>query len=86
VGRPAGFTGDASLLDVGGPTGGTVAWYFDERPDAVTFVAVDRQVYVSVRVPSQYDAQLLTRLAPAVSALPYRSPEPLPVPTLSPPG
>jgi hypothetical protein len=72
VDRPAGFTPAAGLLQIN-----AVQWYVDTSdPQAVVWTAVDRPVYVQVRLPVSADSAAVTELTPAVAALPARAPQP----------
>jgi hypothetical protein len=70
VARPAGFTATSGLIQING-----VAWYVDtSAADTVVWTAVDRAVYVQVRVPASADSSSVTDLtAPILKALPART-------------
>jgi hypothetical protein len=72
VGTPAGYTASSGLIQING-----VAWYVDQTgtKDTVVWTAVDRAVYVQVRVPASADSSSVTDLtAPIEKALPARTP------------
>jgi hypothetical protein len=73
VAKPAGFTGSSGLIQING-----VAWYVDtSSKDVVVWTAVDRAVYVQVRVPASADSSSVTDLtAPITKALPAQAPAP----------
>jgi hypothetical protein len=73
VTRPAGFTASSGLIQING-----VAWYVDTTAkDTVVWTAVDRAVYVQVRVPASADSSSVTYLtAPIEKALPAQAPTP----------
>jgi hypothetical protein len=70
VARPAGFTATSGLIQING-----VAWYVDTSArDTVVWTAVDRAVYVQVRVPASADSSSVTDLtAPILKALPAQA-------------
>jgi hypothetical protein len=70
VAKPAGFTGTSGLIQING-----VAWFVDPGPDTVVWTAVDRAVYVQVRVPASADSSSVTDLtAPIEKTLPAQAP------------
>jgi hypothetical protein len=73
VARPAGYTAGSGLIQING-----VAWYVDtSAKDTVVWTAVDRAVYVQVRVPASADSSAVTDLtAPIEKALPAQAPHP----------
>jgi hypothetical protein len=73
VDRPAAFVVGASLIQID-----QVQWFVDTSdPDTVVWTAVDRPVYVQVRVPSSTDSASVTELTGTVSTvLPPRDPTP----------
>jgi uncharacterized protein DUF3515 len=73
VAQPAGFTSSSGLIQING-----VAWFVDtSAKDVVVWTAVDRAVYVQVRVPASADSSSVTDLtAPITKALPARAPHP----------
>ncbi|WP_240619508.1 DUF3515 domain-containing protein [Blastococcus sp. TF02-8] len=75
VPRPAGWTVGASAIQING-----VQWYVDTAdPDATVWTAVDRPVYVEVRLPPGIDSAPVTELTvPLAEALPYQAPSPGP--------
>lgn len=75
AGRPAGFTASAQLIQIN-----DVQWYVDSsNPNTVVWTAVDRPVYVQVRVPSSVDSGPVAELTAAISAaLPAQAPSPAP--------
>ncbi|MCA0146510.1 DUF3515 domain-containing protein [Blastococcus sp. LR1] len=75
VERPAGWTVTASAIQING-----VQWYVDTTdPEATVWTAVDRPVYVEVRLPSGVDSAPVTALTvPLAEALPYQEPSPGP--------
>jgi hypothetical protein len=73
--RPAGFTSTAGLIQID-----AVQWYVDTS-DAKTVVwtAVDRPVFVQVRVPASTDSASVTELTSHIAgALPAQEPQPAP--------
>ncbi|WP_232796855.1 DUF3515 domain-containing protein [Blastococcus atacamensis] len=75
VERPAGWTVSAAAIQING-----VQWYVDTAdPDSTVWTAVDRPVYVEVRLPSGVDSAPVTALTvPLAEALPYQEPTPGP--------
>ncbi|MGY1722509.1 DUF3515 domain-containing protein [Blastococcus sp. SYSU DS0533] len=75
VERPAGWTVGASAIQING-----VQWHVDTSdPDATVWTAVDRPVYVEVRLPPGVDSAPVTALTvPLAEALPYQEPAPGP--------
>jgi Protein of unknown function (DUF3515) len=75
VDRPAGWTVGESAIQING-----VQWYVDtEDADTTVWTAVDRSVYVEVRVPASVDSGPVTALTtPIAQALPYQEPDPGP--------
>lgn len=75
VDRPAGFVATAPLLQIN-----QVQWYVDDSAaDAVVWTAVDRSVYVQVRIPITLDSASATELSTTIAAtLPARQPQPGP--------
>lgn len=73
VAKPAGFTSTSGLIQING-----VAWYVDTTAaDVVVWTAVDRAVYVQVRVPASADSSSVTDLTgPITTALPAQAPAP----------
>lgn len=73
VDRPAGWTVEASAIQING-----VQWYVDTSdPDTTVWTAVDRPVYVEVRLPASVDSAPVTALTtPLAQALPYQEPTP----------
>ena len=73
VAQPAGFTSSSGLIQING-----VAWFVDtSSTDVVVWTAVDRGVYVQVRVPASADSSSVTDLtAPITQALPAQAPHP----------
>jgi hypothetical protein len=73
VQRPARFTVGAALIQIDG-----VQWFVDTSdPNTVVWTAVDRPVYVQVRVPASTDSASVTELtAPLSRTLPARKPSP----------
>jgi Protein of unknown function (DUF3515) len=73
VQRPAKFTVGASLIQID-----QVQWFVDTSdPSTVVWTAVDRPVYVQVRVPASTDSASVTELtAPISRVLPQREPSP----------
>jgi hypothetical protein len=73
VARPAGYSASSGLIQING-----VAWYVDtSAKDTVVWTAVDRSVYVQVRVPASADSSAVTDLtAPIEKALPAQAPHP----------
>ena len=75
VERPEGFVADSALYQING-----VSWFVDDSdPDTTVWTAVDRSVYVEVRVPATIDSGPATVLSTTISAtLPGREPDPGP--------
>ena len=75
VDRPAGWVVGTSAIQING-----VQWHVDtEDPETTVWTAIDRPVYVEVRVPASVDSAPVTALTTAIAeALPYREPEPGP--------
>ncbi|MCW2701098.1 MAG: uncharacterized protein JWQ45_2633 [Blastococcus sp.] len=75
VDRPAGWVVGESAIQING-----VQWYVDtDDPDTTVWTAVDRSVYVEVRVPSTIDSGPVTALTTHIAeALPYQEPRPGP--------
>ena len=73
VPAPRGFVRGASLIQIN-----SVQWYVDTSDPSVTvWTAVDRPVYVEVRLPSSVDSAPVTALTgPIAQALTYRVPRP----------
>lgn len=75
VARPAGFTPDSALFQING-----VQWFVDDTDrDTVVWTAVDRPVFVELRVPATIDSGPATVLSTTIAgALPYQEPDPGP--------
>ncbi|MGY1847304.1 MULTISPECIES: DUF3515 domain-containing protein [unclassified Blastococcus] len=75
VQRPEGWTVGASAIQING-----VQWHVDTSdPDATVWTAVDRPVYVEMRLPAGVDSAPVTALTvPLAEALPYQEPTPGP--------
>ncbi len=73
VDRPEGFGPDAALYQING-----VFWFVDDSAeDTTVWTAVDRPVYVELRVPASIDSAPATVLSTAIAeALPYQDPVP----------
>ena len=73
VDRPAGFVRGTATIQING-----IQWYVDTTdPDTTVWTAVDRPVYVEVRLPADVDSAPVTALTTQVAqALPYREPTP----------
>jgi uncharacterized protein DUF3515 len=73
VDRPAGWVAGASAIQING-----VQWYVDtDDPGTTVWTAVDRPVYLEVRVPASIDSGPVTALTTDIAkALPYREPRP----------
>ena len=73
VERPAGWTVGESALQID-----QVQWYVDTSDPATNvWTAVDREVYVEVRVPASIDSAPVTALTEHIAdVLPYREPDP----------
>ena len=73
VDRPAGWVVGESALQING-----VQFYVDtDNPDATVWTAVDRSVYVEIRVPASIDSAPVTALTTLIAkALPYQEPRP----------
>ncbi|TYP85995.1 uncharacterized protein DUF3515 [Blastococcus xanthinilyticus] len=75
VDRPAGWQVGTSAIQING-----VQWYVDTSdPESTVWTAVDRPVYVEVRLPKGVDSAPVTALTvPLAEALPYQEPQPGP--------
>lgn len=75
VERPAGWVATAAAIQING-----VQWHVDDSdPDTTVWTAVDRPVYVEVRLPTGVDSAPVTALTvPLAEALPYQEPQPGP--------
>ena len=75
VDRPARFAVGAALIQIDG-----VQWFVDTSdPKTVVWTAVDRPVYVQVRVPASTDSAAVTELTAHITkALPAQEPQPGP--------
>lgn len=75
VERPAGWTVGESAIQID-----QVQWYVDTSDPATNvWTAVDREVYVEVRVPASVDSAPVTALTEHIAeVLPFREPEPGP--------
>ena len=75
VERPGGFVADSPLYQING-----VSWFVDDSdPDTTVWTAVDRPVYVQVRVPASIDSGPATVLSTTIAdVLPAREPDPGP--------
>jgi hypothetical protein len=75
VERPAGWRVGESALQID-----QVQWYVDTSDPATNvWTAVDREVYVEVRVPASVDSAPVTALTEHIAdVLPFREPEPAP--------
>jgi hypothetical protein len=63
VDRPAGFTVGAGLIQIDG-----VQWFVDTGdPKTVVWTAVDRPVYVQVRVPASTDSATVTAISDLIT-------------------
>jgi hypothetical protein len=73
VDRPAKFTVGAGLIQIDG-----VQWYVDTSdPKTVVWTAVDRPVYVQVRVPASTDSASVTEISDHVTkTLAAQAPQP----------
>jgi hypothetical protein len=73
VAKPAGFTATTQLIQIN-----DVQWYVDtSSKDTTVWTAVDRPVYVQVRVPATADSSSVTDLTVPVSqSLPAQAPRP----------
>jgi hypothetical protein len=73
VAEPAGFTATTQLIQIN-----DVQWYVDtSSKDTTVWTAVDRPVYVQVRVPATADSSSVTDLTVPVSqSLPAQAPRP----------
>ena len=78
VPRPAGLAADSQLVQING-----VAWFTEAGPDATLWTAVDREVYVDVRVPSEQASAPIALLSEAIGErLPaFDQPSVAPTPT-----
>ena len=75
VDRPDGWVATASGIQING-----VLWHVDTSdPDTTVWTAVDRPVYVEIRLPAGVDSAPVTALTvPLAEALPYQEPQPAP--------
>ena len=75
VERPEGWTVGTSAIQING-----VQWHVDTGdPESTVWTAVDRPVYVELRLPSGVDSAPVTALTvPLAEALPYQEPRPGP--------
>ena len=73
VERPAGWVVTASAIQING-----VQWHVDTSdPGTTVWTAVDRPVYVEVRLPAGVDSAPVTALTvPLAQALPFQEPRP----------
>jgi Protein of unknown function (DUF3515) len=73
VDRPEGFTVSSGLIQING-----VQWFVDTSdPEATVWTAVDRPVFVEVRVPASSDSAGVTELTvPLAANLEQQDPEP----------
>jgi hypothetical protein len=73
VERPPGFVTGTATIQING-----VQWYVDTSdPDTTVWTAVDRPVYVEVRLPADVDSAPVTALTTHITqAMPYREPTP----------
>jgi len=73
VDRPAGWVVGAAAIQING-----VQWYVDtDDPDTTVWTAVDRSVYVEVRLPASVDSAPVTALTTQIAAaLPFQEPRP----------
>ena len=73
VARPAGFTVGAGLIQIDG-----VQWFVDTSDRrTVVWTAVDRPVYVQVRVPASTDSASVTEISDHLAtAMPAQAPQP----------
>ena len=73
VDRPAGFDRTAQVIQIQG-----VQWFVDDSdPHVNVWTAVDRPVYVQVRIPSSIDSGPAAVLSPVIAAaLPFQAPQP----------
>jgi hypothetical protein len=75
VDRPQRFTVGAGLIQIDG-----VQWFVDTSdPKAVVWTAVDRPVYLQVRVPASTDSASVTEISDQIAkVLPAQAPQPAP--------
>jgi hypothetical protein len=75
VARPAAFAPDSALFQIN-----SVQWFVDDAdPDTIVWTAVDRPVYVELRVPASIDSAPATVLSTTIAeVLPYQEPVPGP--------
>jgi hypothetical protein len=75
VDRPAGFVTGTATIQING-----VQWYVDTTDPKITiWTAVDRPVYVEIRLPADVDSAPVTALTTHLTAaLPYQDPAPGP--------
>jgi hypothetical protein len=73
VDRPATFGATSGLIQID-----AVQWFVDDSdPDATVWTAVDRPVYVQLRIPSSLDSTAATELATIIAqTLPAQQPAP----------
>jgi hypothetical protein len=73
VDRPAGFVATSGLIQID-----AVQWFVDDSdPDANVWTAVDRSVYVQLRIPSSLDSAAATELSTIIArTLPAQEPQP----------
>jgi hypothetical protein len=73
VDRPAGFVATSGLIQID-----AVQWFVDDSdPDANVWTAVDRSVYVQLRIPSSLDSAAATELSTIIAqTLPVQAPQP----------
>jgi hypothetical protein len=73
VDRPAGFVTGTATIQING-----VQWYVDTSdPDTTVWTAVDRPIYIEVRLPAAVDSAPVTALTTHITtALPFREPTP----------
>jgi hypothetical protein len=73
VDRPAGWVVGVSAIQING-----VQWHVGtDDPDTTVWTAVDRSVYVEVRVPASVDSAPVTALTEQIAgALPFQEPTP----------
>jgi hypothetical protein len=73
VDRPAGFVTGSATIQING-----VQWYVDTSDaDTTVWTAVDRPVYVEVRLPADVDSAPVTALTTHITeTLPYTEPSP----------
>jgi hypothetical protein len=75
VERPASFAPDSALYQING-----VFWLVDDSdPDTTVWTAVDRPVFVELRVPATIDSAPATVLSTTIAeTLPFQEPDPSP--------